>query len=196
MLSNISRGVGNYIDKEHNIVEIENYKNFKNKNFELTRTLNFNSPTSYADLNIKWSYNAEKDAYIIDEASSTNLMEIITDKSGVGFVPIGINSGADHEMFNGVIDGKCHEIQNIYENRTGIAGLITRPGCATIKNLGLTGEFIGTERASSFGFQGGTLYNCYSTAKISAPKYTAGLIIEGGKMINCYFNGCHIHNNM
>ena len=35
MLSNISRGVGNYIDKDSNIVEIENYNTFKNKNCPL-----------------------------------------------------------------------------------------------------------------------------------------------------------------
>ena len=161
MLANVVNGAGNYIDEDGNIIEISSSNTFSEKNFELMRTLNFNSPTSYSDLSIKWSYDVENDAYIIDENSTTNLMEIITNTEGVGFVPIG--------TFAGNLDGNCHEIQNIYENRTKETGLFRNIYGSSVKNLGLTGEMISTSNVYSFGYARNTdFYNCYSLVKISA----------------------------
>ena len=172
MIANAANGAGNYIDENGNIAEISSSNTFSGKNFELMRTLNFNSPTSYADLSIKWSYDAENDAYIIDENSTTNLMEIIINKDGVGFVPIGAGNS-----FAGNFDGKCHEIRNIYENRTGDACLFGgATKSATIKNIGLTGELISGTFAASFGKNWGGVYNCYSSVKITATNEGAGIV--------------------
>lgn len=150
VLANLANGAGNYINADGEIEEIETYNNFSGKYIELMRTLNFESPTSYADLSIKWSYDSEQDAYIIDETSTTNLMEIITDKNGVGFVPIGLETGVGEKQFNANFDGKCHEIQNIYENRENCASTtccLIRAWYSwdgdmkTLKNLGITGTY-------------------------------------------------------
>lgn len=111
-----------------------------NKHFILTRNLNFESKYSYGKPDLKWRYDSEKDAYIIDETSTTTLKEIITDKNGVGFVPISPDIGASEKMFRGNLDGQGYIIQNLYENREGNAGLFRSMTGSTIKNLTLTGE--------------------------------------------------------
>lgn len=98
VLSNIVSGKGNYIDLEGNIIEATR-NIFSGKNFVLTRNLNFRSARSYADLTIKWSYDKEEGVYRIDENSTTNLKEIITDKNGVGFVAIGSDDGVSQHFF-------------------------------------------------------------------------------------------------
>lgn len=98
VLSNIVSGKGNYIDLEGNIIEATR-NIFSGKNFVLTRNLNFKSTRSYADLTIKWSYDKEEGVYRIDENSTTNLKEIITDKNGVGFVAIGSDDGVSQHFF-------------------------------------------------------------------------------------------------
>ena len=138
VLSNISRGVGNYL-KNGEIKEVESQNTFSGKNFILTKTLNFNSTVSYADLSLTWSYDEEEEAYILDESSTKNLRELLIDKTGVGFVPISINTGSGDLMFAGNLDGQGYEIQNLYENAGSDGGGLFRSTYgSTIENLGLT----------------------------------------------------------
>ena len=141
ILANRTNGAGNYIDENGEIKEVVAVNNpFMNKHFILTRNLNFESKYSYGKPDLKWRYDSEKDAYIIDETSTTTLKEIITDKNGVGFVPISPDIGASEKMFRGNLDGQGYIIQNLYENREGNAGLFRSMCGSTIKNLTLTGE--------------------------------------------------------
>ena len=113
VLSNISRGKGNYIENGE-IKEAER-KTFSGKNFILTKTLNFNSTVSYADLSMTWRYDEKEEAYVIDENSTQNLRDLLIDREGVGFVPISENTGSNYLMFAGIFDGQNYEIQNLYE---------------------------------------------------------------------------------
>ena len=198
-LSNISNGKGNYIDAEGNIVEAS-FNTFSGKNIVLTQSLNFNSKRSYADLSIMWSYDEENDAYIIDENSNTTLKEIITDKDGVGFVPIGPDTGSGNLMFAGNLDGEGFEIKNIYENRSGCTGLFRTLYKSIIRNLGITGEFtsIGNSAGGISGVSlGGKFYNCYNLATINSKKMGGGIVgsaMGNLTIINCY-NGGSIKGN-
>ena len=183
-LANLANGVGNYIDANGNITAITSLSTFSGMNFVLTRTLNFESPASYSDLSIKWSYNSEKDAYVIDEESPTNLKEIITDKTGVGFTPISSTTS-----FAGTLDGQGFEIQKLYENRpSSYGGLFKNVGNTVIRNLGLTGEYIVSQGGGFVFVPGGTsFYNCYNKIKITASNNAAGFSFRGSATyINCY----------
>lgn len=134
---------GNYIDEKGELKDATVVNNpFRGKNFILTRTLNFESKYSYSKSEIKWSYDSENDAYKIDETSTKTLKELITNKEGVGFVPISPITGSHYLMFQGNLDGKGYTIKNLYENRTDKqAGLIwNRSNGNVIKNLKLTGN--------------------------------------------------------
>ena len=192
VLSNISKGKGNYI-KNGEITDITTNYRFEGDTIYLMRTLNFNSAASYSDLSMTWSYDAEKDTYIIDESSDKNLREILTDKEGVGFIPISDFNLASH-WFTGIFDGQNNEIQNLYENRTGGGGLFVGITGATIKNLGITNVSI-----NATGDAGGivrnslgnnNLYNCYVSGNISGSGNVSGLAsissLTTTKIINCY----------
>lgn len=188
ILANFPKGMGNYIDENGNIEDITSINKFSGKDFVLTRTLNFNSPASYSDLSIKWSYDVERDIYIIDENSSTNLQEIITDKNGVGFTPIGTYSGGGATTFSGNFDGQNFEIQNIYEHRIGkVCGLFEAlAGSSIIKNLGIEGTYINNQRATGFcPWAGNMFYNCHNKVTIKSSSSALGLA-NYGTFINCY----------
>lgn len=190
-LANLANGAGNYIDADGNITDITELSNFSGKNFVLTRTLNFESPASYSDLSIKWSYDSTNDAYIIDNESTTNLKEIITDKNGVGFVPIAIDTGSGHLQFAGNLDGQKFEIQNIYENRPNKPGGLFRTLYkATIQNLGITGEYHLSEGG---GFthvsNAAKFYNCYNEVDIEEGRGGFASVGIETTVINCYNNG-------
>ena len=191
VLSNISRGKGNYI--ENGEVKEAERNTFSGKNFILTQTLNFNSTVSYADLSIGWSYDENENAYIIDKNSTKNLRELLTDKNGVGFVAIGKDSTSENLAFSGIFDGQNYEIQNLYEN-TEKAGLFEKIN-ATIKNLGLVNvDMIATGNSGgiSSAYYGSKLYNIYVSGNITG-KNVGGIVGNGGgstEFINC----CNLAN--
>ena len=187
VLSNMSRGKGNYLDNGE-IVDIDTINTFSGKNINLMTNLNFNSKYSYADLSIKWRYDAEEEAYIVNEKSTENLKDIITDRNGVGFVPIGGDNSSSR--FAGEVDGKNHEIQNLFENNTTVGGLFDHVYNATIKNLGLTNINITSGEAGGIAKNTNrtNYYNCYVSGKIKT-KTQGGGIASGAnnvKIINCY----------
>lgn len=168
ILSNMSRGKGNYIENGE-IVDISTRNIFSGKEINLMRDLNFNSKYSYADLSLTWSYDEEKNSYVVDENSTKNLKDLLTDRSGIGFVPISEKTGSGYLMFAGKLDGRNHEISNIYENNTTVGGLFYTMYNATIKNLGLTNLDI-TSSGNACGITGVTyrckFYNCYVSGSI------------------------------
>lgn len=188
VLSNISRGKGNYM-KDGEIVEATRDR-FSGDTIYLMRTLNFNSSSSYSDLSITWSYDSEEDAYILDESSNKNLRELITDEEGVGFIPISENTGSGYLLFTGTFDGQNNEIQNLCENGSN-GGLFSNVRNVTIKNLGLTNINInntGSAGGIANRVNGGKLYNCYITGSIIG-KQSGGLAnsIDGNsQVVNCY----------
>ena len=136
ILSNLSRGKGNYI--ENGSIKEATRDTFSGKQFILTQTLNFNSTVSYADLSVGWRYDEGEEAYIIDETSTQNLRDLLIDRDGVGFVPISENTASSNLMFAGNLDGQGFEIQNLYENTGTTGGLFCTVYGNTIENLGVT----------------------------------------------------------
>ena len=187
VLSNISRGKGNYI--ENGEIKDATQRTFSGKQFILTKTLNFNSTISYADLSIGWRYDEEEEAYVIDETSTQNLRELLIDRNGVGFVPISENTGSNNLMFAGNLDGKGLEIQNLYEN-TSNGGLFRSVYRSTIENLGLTNVDITCTEGAGITYisSGGKFYNVHVSGNIIG--YNCGGIVRNlrGSMefINCY----------
>ena len=187
VLSNMSRGKGNYLENGE-IVDIDTRNTFSGKNIELMTDLNFNSKYAYADLSITWSYDENENSYIVDENSTENLKDIITDRDGVGFVPIGGDNSSSG--FAGEVDGKNHEIQNLFENNTTVGGLFDHVYNATIKNLGLTNINITSEEAGGIAKNTNrtNYYNCYVSGKIKAKTRGGGIasVANNVKIINCY----------
>ena len=191
ILANRTNRKGNYIDENGNIKDVVAEKcPFKDKNFILTRTLNFESKYSYSKPELRWSYDSENEFYKIDDTSTTTLQEIITDKNGVGFIPIGPDTGDSVRMFWGNLDGKNYSIRNLYENRTdsnaGFFGAITR---SVIKNLKISGNIIAS-RIGVFAIisSGAKYYNCVNLVNCKA-KQIGGLtsdVYGSITMINCY----------
>lgn len=199
ILANRTNGKGNYVDENGGIKDAVAVTNpFKGKNFVLTRTLNFESKFSYLKPELKWSYDSEKDTYKIDETSTTTLQEIITDKTGVGFVPISPDTGSSLKMFQGNLDGQGYEIRNLYENRaTGNAGLFRTMCGSTIKNLKLKGNINAHENSVgcfSYRASGCKFYNCSNFVNISAGKAggIASQVYSDITLINCYNKGNQI----
>ena len=134
----------------------------------LMRTLNFKSKLSYTNYDSKYSYDEIKVAYIKDDTSNKNIMELCT--KDMGFIPIGIG---DNINFQGKFEGNGYEINNIYINTENNAGLFGQTMWATIKNLGISGEI-----TSSAKYAGGIVgtgpwtnfYNCYNKANINGKK--------------------------
>ena len=189
VLSNMSRGKGNYLENEE-IVDISSMNKFLGKEINLMRNLNFNSKYSYADLSLTWSYDEEKNSYIIDKNSTENLKDLLTNRNGIGFVPISESTGSAYLMFQGVFDGKNHEISNLYENNTTGGGLFNTIYSTTIKNLGLTNVDI-TSSKEAYGITrvafSSNLYNCYvsGTLKGSGSGGIVGSAWGNIDVVNC-----------
>lgn len=194
MLANRTNGKGNYIDEKGELKDATVVNNpFRGKNFILTRTLNFESKYSYSKPEIKWSYDSENDAYKIDETSTKTLKELITNKEGVGFVPISPITGSPYLMFQGNLDGKGYTIKNLYENRTDKqAGLFGTSNGNVIKNLKLTGNIKAPgQEIGAFVFRTADckIYNCYNLVNINDGSNGAGFVshVMGNiTLINCY----------
>ena len=189
VLSNMSRGKGNCKDNGETVTATAN--TFSGKKIVLMRDLNFNSKASYSDLSMRWSYDEENNVYIIDESSTENLRDLITDRNKVGFIPISEDTGSGYLMFAGYFDGQNYEIRNLYENRVDAAGLFYSVYHATIKNLKLINVNI-TSDNRAYGItqksQTSKFYNIYVSGNITGK--TVGGIVHHAmgdvELINCY----------
>ena len=183
VLSNMSRGKGNYIENGE-IVNIIVGNTFSGKNIELMRDLNFNSKLSYTDLSVSWSYDEANQTYMIDETGTQNLRELLMDKNEVGFIPI----GSANYSFEGIFDGKNNEIKNLYEN-VEMAGLFEKIN-GTVKNLGLINmDITGTGHTGGIAaiYYSSKLYNIYISGIIKGEN-VGGILGQGSgniEMINC-----------
>ena len=192
ILANRTNGKGNYIDENGEVKDTVS-NSFIGKKIILTRTLNFESKYSYSKTELKWSYDSENESYKIDDSSTTTLQEIITDKTGVGFVPIGTENGTNGTTFRGSIDGMKYTIKNLYEKKEGRAGLFRYVVGGEIKNLKVTGEIIATNAGgiTYIASNDSKFYNCSSMINISANN-SAGIasqVYGTTMMINCYNGG-------
>ena len=184
VLSNISRGKGNYI--EDGEIKEATKDTFSGDTIILTKDLNFNSTVSYADLSMTWRYDEGEEAYVIDEKSTQNLRDLLIDKNGVGFVPICKDSGIGKLNVN----GNCYRIQNLYENAGTDGGLFSVLNNATIKNI----ELVNVDITSS-NYAGGItqeykdceFYNCFVSGNITGLRVAAIGQNGGGnlKVVNC-----------
>ena len=146
----------------------------------LMRTLDFKSIFSYDDYEAKYSYDETTNSYIKDENSEKTLMELCTKDQG--FIPIGKSANDTTARFRGTFDGQGFEIQNIYINISGNAGLFGGTFSATINNLGISGNI-----TSTGGYAGGIVahgvstsyYKCYNKANVKGKGYTGGLVGHG-----------------
>ena len=154
-----------------------NNKEINNKcNVILMKTLDFKSIFSYNDYEAKYVYDETTASYIKDEKSETTLMQLCT--KNAGFLPIGNSLSS----YSGIFDGQGFQIQNIYVNTSGNAGLFGQTTSATIQNLDITGNI-----TSTGGYAGGivgygtttSFYKCCNYAKVSGYGYTGGIVGHG-----------------
>ena len=117
----------------------QNYDAYQDDCIKLGRTLNFESRLSYVN------------GKVLNCNSIDELRNLLTNISGSGFTPI--------KNFSGTFDGQSNEIQNIYINKTGRAGLFEELNDGSIvENLGISGNIIGTtECGGIFGFGRGDI---------------------------------------
>ena len=198
VLSNLSRGKGNCIENGEIKDAVMNI--FSGSTIKLMKDLNFNSRMSYADLSMTWSYDETNEAYIIDENSTQNLRDLLMDKNGDGFIPIGAYTSSSYLMFAGIFDGQNYKIQNLYENREEGGGLFNSSFTATIKNIRLTNIDI-TSNKDAGGItrvgSGIRVYNCSVSGNIKGNGAMAGIQCIGYgniEIINCC-NLANIYNN-
>ena len=156
----------------------QNYSNYMNAYINLGRTLSFNSNLSYSD------------GKMLDCNSVEELKDLLTNTSGSGFTPIA--------NFSSTFNGQGYEIQNIYINTTGNAGLFNIAS-GKIQNLGISGNITSTENNAGgivAGLSTGVLNleidKCENMAKVVSSKNAAGGIAGSGdgiKITNCYNYG-------
>ena len=155
--------------------------NYSSKTVILTKTLDFNDDNSYANPN-DTSYGD-----LNGDGTTEGIKAELTNRNGIGFTPIGSQGS-----FQGMFDGRGHEIRNIYINSNGIAGLFGNAPYAKIRNLGLTGDIRGEDVGGlAFFMISGEITNCYSSAKIttkSTSSMAGGLISQAiqSEITNCY----------
>jgi hypothetical protein len=168
------------------------------KYVELTRDLDFNSIFSYNNYKAtyKFTNNSTLVAYEPDQTSETTLMELITNKEGLGFIPIGkINGSGVCIGFMGTFDGKNHQISNLYINSTSEAGLFKGANSATIKNITVDGYIKGTGSVGGIsGASAAVKYcSCINKAEIIGGSYNGGIvgrdIVSGVRIEKCYNEG-------
>lgn len=182
--SNITNGNG-YKLEDGTIIEITEANSLENKYVILKRTLNFNSMFSYIDCRRTDFGDINGNA---DDGNS--LMNEMT--TGTGFRPV--------YEFHGYFNGNNNEIQNLYINREGNAGIFiddttTWIGCMKkLENLGVTGSV-----TSSNGNAAGIccsfvneIDNCWNSANVTTSNayWTAGIATRNESQIkNCYNTG-------
>ena len=147
----------------------------------LMKTLDFNDDSSYENPN-DTSYGD-----LNGDGTTEGIKAELTNRNGIGFTPIGSQGS-----FQGMFDGRGHEIRNIYINSNGIAGLFGNAPYAKIINLGLTGDIRGEVVGGlAYLMVSGEITNCYSSAKIttkSTSSMAGGLISQAiqSEITNCY----------
>ena len=138
------------------------------KYYLLTKDLDFNSIFSYGNYKTKYSYNAEKKAYIPDENSKTTIKELCT--TGKGFIPIGLDYSSGRTL-RGIFEGNNHYIKNIYINTSNNAALFGGTNGSTIKDLTIDGDITCTSGKNATGFiadgWGDKIINCCNRAKVT-----------------------------
>ncbi len=154
----------------------QNYEAYQDAYIKLGRTLNFESRLSYAN------------GKILNCNSIEELRDLLTNTTGSGFTPI--------MNFSGTFDGQSNEIQNIYINKTGRAGLFQTIDNGIIQNLGISGNVMGTEECGGIfanGYNEITISNCYNKANIISEgdkSWAGGIcgIMGTGRLtiVNCY----------
>ena len=148
----------------------------------LMKTLDFNDDSSYENPN-DTSYGD-----LNGDGTTEGIKAELTNRNGVGFTPIGSQGS-----FQGMFDGRGHEIKNIYIKSNEIAGLFGYAPYASIKNLGLTGDISGSRAGGLSCFIiNGEITNCYNLAKITSTESYAGGLVEqavSSEITNCYNTG-------
>ncbi len=163
--------------------------NFSGKHVILMRTLDFKSIFSYNDYTTTRYGDLNTDGIVED--IKTELTK--TSDGCVGFTPIG--NYTNDQSFNGNFDGRNNEIQNIYINTNGDAGLFGYVSSGVIKNIGVTGNIIskGGNAAGIVAKGLANFYNCYNKAKIKGKDTSGGIFGHVGwqaaKMEKCYNMG-------
>jgi len=159
--------------------------NYSIKNIKLENTIDFNSTASYKNARSKTT----------DINGNGKIEELITElTTEKGFKPIG--------NFSGTFDGQNNEIKNIYENKTGNAGLFSFACSTTIKNLSISGKIQGSGKVGGFIADCGANYwvkmeNCNNMAEIhTTGEYAGGLIgyVHGSATPRHFYNCSNIGN--
>ena len=131
----------------------QNYETYQNAYIKLGRTLNFESRLSYVN------------GKVLNCNSIEELRDLLTNIAGSGFTPI--------KNFSGTFDGQSNEVQNIYINKTGSAGLFESiNGEVIIQNIGINGNITGTVDVGGICgsvevYANATIKNCYNQANIT-----------------------------
>ena len=160
-----------------------NYNSYAGSNIVLCRTLDFNSNLSYSNGKMLGCNSIEE------------LKELLTDKSGEGFTPIGSFAGT----FNANYEGKNNKIENIYinleENDVGLFKWLY----GRVLNLSISGEISGINNVGGIAgdSEGCTIDNCSNYATIignptkgATSVGTGGIIGKGvGTITNTYNAG-------
>ena len=170
---------------------------YVNKFVKQMTTLNFDSSLSYKDSQNKYRYDETTNTYIIDETSEKTLKELITDRNGVGFIPIGRSQNEVEARFQGNFDGNENEVRNIYVNTTNNAGLFGGVFQATVENIKISGTITSTENSAGglIGNGAAIIKNSRNEATIRA-KGTAGGIVGGGGWQSILLENCSNTGNI
>lgn len=168
---------------------------YNSKWIALGKPLDFKSKLSYKNVETTYSYDESSNSYIPDENSETTLMELCT--TGIGFIPI--------NEYHGSFDGNGYTISNIYENRSGAAGLFSvvisnnREHPEIIKNLTIKGKFISTDSyaagivANVNDYLGYIIQDCVNKSEVQG-NHAGGIVgyCRGGQLLDlksCNNNG-------
>lgn len=151
----------------------QNYKEYVNSYIKLCRTLDFKSTLSYTN---------SKDIRYGDINGDGNIQTIIEEmQNGKGFIPI--------DNFSGIFEGNNYEINNMYQNIEGHAGLFKGIDSAIINNLGISGNITGTGDvgAISGSSNKSTIQGCWNKAKIVGNNVGGilGVLRGNTNVINC-----------
>lgn len=168
--SNMTNGSG-YKLENGELVAITSKVDFTGKYVVLNQTLNFKSNYSYKDC------KRTDFGDINGDNSDGNVLkaELLTK---TGFKPI--------TDFNGYFDGRGNEIQNIYINTAGDAGLFVG-SLKEIRNIGVTGS-INSIQSNAVGICifSNLIENCWNKANITAGGNAAGISSSSLTIKSCY----------
>ena len=186
--SNMTNGTGIKIE-DGKTVEITSSNDFNDKYVVLKRTLDFESFISYAN-------SRRTDFGDINgntEDGNTLITEITT---GTGFRPV--------YEFHGSFNGNNNEIQNLYINTEGKAGLFigdtnwSTGAIQKVENFGITGNItsLNSYAAGICCKNAKEIINCWNKANITGRGWVAGICIrQEGTIQDCYNTG-NITNNV